>query len=69
MEEKLMEKGPTLAEARTILAKAAISAIRDTDDIKFVRFYYEDWPNPKQQNFTKMQTQIIERLEKWGRLN
>ena len=64
-----MEKGPTLAEARTILAKAAISAIRDTDDIKFVRFYYEDWPNPKQQNFTKMQTQIIERLEKWGRLN
>ena len=68
MEEKLKKKGPTKEEARKILAKAAIKAISDNDDIKYVRFYYEDWPDQKQQNFTKMQVQIIERLKKWGKL-
>ena len=68
MEEKLKKNGPTQEEARKILAKAAIKAISDNDDIKYVRFYYEDWPDQKQQNFTKMQVQIIERLKKWGKL-
>jgi hypothetical protein len=62
-------KGPSIAESKKILATAAIDAIRDNEDIKFVRIYYEDWPDKKQKNFTKMQTQIIERLERWGKIH
>jgi len=66
--EKLKHAGPTQAEARKILATAAINAIRDNEDIKYVRFYYEDWADIKQKNFTKMQEQIIERLQRWGKV-